>query len=73
MAFNSWLSTDTRPYGAPQILVTLKGLEPIEIDAGFIDSDAVGVILGQDGFFDQHRIKFEKDHNVFEITQVKKK
>jgi hypothetical protein len=61
--------------GAPMATITMqvKGLEPIEIDAGFIDSDAVGVILGQDGFFDQHRIKFEKDHNVFEITQVKKK
>jgi hypothetical protein len=61
--------------GAPMAMITLhvKGLEPVEVSAGFIDSDAVGIILGQDGFFDAHRIKFEKDHNVFEITQVKKK
>lgn len=40
--------------------------------AGFIESDAVDIILGQDGFFDRFRIKFEKDHNVFEISHSKK-
>jgi predicted aspartyl protease len=61
--------------GAPMAMITMqvKGLEPVEVLAGFIDSDAVGIILGQDGFFDAHRIKFEKDHNTFEITTVKKK
>ena len=46
--------------------------EEIEILAGFIDSSGVAAILGQDGFFDSYRIKFEKDHNVVEITLVKK-
>jgi hypothetical protein len=61
--------------GAPMATITLqvKGLEPVEVSAGFIDSDAVGIILGQDGFFDQHRIQFEKDHKMFEITSIKKK
>ncbi len=45
--------------------------EEIEIMAGFIDSNGVAAILGQDGFFDAYKIKFEKDHGVIEITSVK--
>jgi hypothetical protein len=33
----------------------------------FIDND-VPPLLGQEGFFDIYRIKFEKDHDSFEIT-----
>jgi hypothetical protein len=33
----------------------------------FIDTD-VPVLLGQEAFFDRFRIKFEKDHDTFEIT-----
>lgn len=47
-------------------------LEKVKIPVSFIDSEFVGVLLGQEGFFDAHKIKFEKDHNVFEITPVKK-
>lgn len=55
------------------ITIHVSGLpKPVEITAGFIESDAVGVILGQEGFFDLHRIKFEKDHNTFEITPVRR-
>lgn len=46
--------------------------EEIEILAGFIDSSGVAAILGQDGFFDAFKIKFEKDHGVVEITPVRK-
>ena len=46
--------------------------EEIEILAGFIKSDGVAAILGQDGFFDNYKVKFEKDHNMVEITPVKK-
>lgn len=46
--------------------------EEIEIMAGFVDSSGVSAILGQDGFFDNFRIKFEKDHGIVEITPVKK-
>lgn len=33
----------------------------------FLDSN-VPVLLGREGFFDRHRIKFEQDHDTFEIT-----
>jgi hypothetical protein len=33
----------------------------------FIDKD-VPPLLGQEGFFDTYRIKFEKDHDTFEVT-----
>lgn len=44
----------------------------IKITAGFIDSDSVNALLGQEGFFDNYRIKFEKDHDAFEIILAKK-
>jgi hypothetical protein len=44
----------------------------IEIEAGFVDSPSVSAILGQEGFFDAFKIKFEKDHNIIEITHSKK-
>lgn len=47
-------------------------LNKIKIPVNFIKSDFVGVLLGEDGFFDAHKIKFEKDHNSFEIKAVKK-
>lgn len=44
----------------------------VKIPICFVDSPTVGLLLGQEGFFDLHRIKFEKDHDTFEITPVKK-
>jgi hypothetical protein len=44
----------------------------IEIEAGFVDSPAADAILGQEGFFDAFKIKFEKDHNIIEITPSKR-
>lgn len=44
----------------------------IKIPACFVKSPSVGILLGQEGFFDQHRIKFEKDHDTFEIISVEK-
>ncbi|MBI4118761.1 MAG: hypothetical protein HY452_00680 [Parcubacteria group bacterium] len=55
-----------------EIEIQPKFLKKIKIPVGFIDSPYVGVLLGQDGFFDQHRIKFEKDHHIFEINPVPK-
>lgn len=46
--------------------------EEIIVTAGFVDSPGVAVILGQDGFFDAYKIKFEKDHGIIEITPVKR-
>lgn len=47
--------------------------EEIEMPATFIDSSNVNVLLGQEAFFDLFRIKFEKDHDTFEITKVLRK
>jgi hypothetical protein len=33
----------------------------------FIDTD-VPVLLGREGFFDHYRVKFEQDHDTFEIA-----
>ena len=33
----------------------------------FIDTD-VPVLLGREGFFDRYRVKFEQDHDTFEIV-----
>lgn len=44
----------------------------IEIVADFTSALGIVPILGQDGFFDNFRIKFEKDHNTVEITPIKK-
>ncbi len=37
----------------------------------FLDVDDVPVLMGRDGFFDRYRIKFEQDHDTFEITPVR--
>ncbi len=41
--------------------------DTFEAPVVFIDTD-VPVLLGREGFFDHHRIKFEQDHDTFEIT-----
>ena len=40
----------------------------IKIKAGFIDSPSVIALLGQDGFFDNYKINFERNENFFEIN-----
>lgn len=55
-----------------KVKVQIVGMnEEIEIIAGFIDSDGVAAILGQDGFFDAFRIKFERDRGIVEINFVR--
>ena len=56
-----------------KVKIQIMGMnEETEILAGFIDSSGVAAILGQDGFFDAFRIKFEKDHGIIEIVPVRK-
>lgn len=43
--------------------------EKVTVPACFIDSPNVNILIGQEGFFDRFRIKFEKDHNAFEIDK----
>lgn len=38
----------------------------------FINSPHVPILLGREGFFDRYRIKFEEDHDTFEITPSSK-
>ncbi len=57
-----------------RIQLQIAGIdEKIELTAGFTDVRGVFAILGQEGFFDTFRIKFERDHNIIEINPVKKK
>lgn len=44
----------------------------VKIPACFIKNFSAGALIGQEGFFDQYKIKFEKDHDSFEIVPVKK-
>lgn len=54
------------------IYIKVNNLEKIKIPVGFIDSNSVNGLIGQIGFFDLNRIKFERDHNTFEITPKEK-
>jgi hypothetical protein len=51
--------------------IKVKGLEKIKVPVGFIKSNSVNGLLGQIGFFDLNRIKFERDHGTFEINPIK--
>ena len=41
---------------------------PIITPVAFTDSPSVDVLLGQEDFFECFRIKFEKDHDTFDLT-----
>ena len=67
------ISGSIKGYRIDNLKIKVEGFaESIEIPTCFVDSPSVGVLLGQEGFFDLHRIKFEKDHDIFEINSVKK-
>ena len=44
----------------------------LEVPAWYVDSQNVDILLGEEVFFETFRIKFEKDHDTFEINAVKK-
>ena len=46
--------------------------DKVEIPVCYVDSRNVDILLGQEVFFDMFKIKFEKDHDMFEILRVKK-
>ncbi len=67
------ISGNVDGYRIDKLKIKVDGFsEAIEIPACFVDSPSVGILLGQDGFFDLHRIKFEKDHDTFEINAARK-
>jgi hypothetical protein len=41
--------------------------EILYLPVAFADSPSVDILLGQEEFFDAYRIRFEKDHSVFEL------
>ena len=54
-----------------ELEIQVKDLNKIKIPVGFIDSKSVTGLIGQIGFFDKHKIKFERDHNTFEINPIR--
>lgn len=64
---------DKEVFVLKEVEIQIKHLEKIKIPVSFIDSPYVGVLLGEEGFFDVNKIKFEKDHDAFEINPVRKK
>jgi hypothetical protein len=54
-------------YTEVEIILERTG-ERIKIPVGFIDSPYVSVLLGQEGFFDQHTILFDRGQNSSSIT-----
>lgn len=60
---NAWLH---------EVAVEIVGVgKSTKFNVGFVDSPGVFAILGQEGFFDHYRIKFERDRDIFEIMPVK--
>lgn len=54
-----------------KVKIQIMGMEEVsELTVGVVESSVVGVILGQDGFFDAYRVKFEKDLGIVEVTKV---
>jgi len=57
-----------------ELELRIKSIEQrITIPVAFVESNNVDALLGQTGFFDAFRIKFEKDHKIFEISPIPKK
>jgi hypothetical protein len=52
---------------APLALQIARQEQAFEAPVVFVDYD-MPVLLGREGFFDRYCIKFEQDHDVFEIT-----
>jgi hypothetical protein len=60
-----------RYIGVDIILAGTSG--KIRMPVGFIDIPYVSALLGQEGFFDAHRITFERYHSIFTISPIKHK
>ena len=53
-----------------ELTVQPEGLPAVPVPVIFIDSPGVDGLLGQEGFFDAHRILFDRQQDVFEIVPV---
>ena len=47
--------------------------EKVEVRAGFAETPGVSAILGQEGFFDNFQIKFQRNIHSIEINPTRKK
>ncbi len=62
------ISGQINGYRLEKVKIRVDGTtKTVEIPISFVDSPTVSLLLGQEGFFDKHRIKFEKNHDAFEI------
>lgn len=60
-------------YLVEKVKIRIEGInDALMIPVCFVQSPTVGLLLGQEGFFDQCRIKFEKHHDTFEVDLVRK-
>lgn len=60
-------------YLVEKVKIKIEGTDTaFFIPVCFVQSPTVGLLLGQEGFFDQCRIKFEKHHDTFEVDLVRK-
>jgi hypothetical protein len=67
------ISGDVEGYRLENVEIKVEGIDKtVKIPISFADSLSIGTLLGQEGFFDKHRIKFEKDHDTFEKIPVQK-
>jgi hypothetical protein len=67
------LSPQPIPIYMHTVQLILKGEPAINIDVGFIESDllADGGLLGQEGFFDEFDIRFQRWLDTIDITRKK--
>ena len=66
-------SGKVKVYTAPLKLKIKHFEKKVEVPAWFVDSENVNILLGQEVFFDLFRIKFERDHDTFEVSPSPKK
>ena len=54
-----------------EVAIQVDKLNQITIPVSFMENLPVPCLLGQEGFFDAYRIKFERDHKTFELVPVR--
>ena len=53
---------------------TIKEMgQELTVPAWYVDSENVNILLGEEVFFDMFKIKFERDHDIFELVSSKNK
>src|SRR5437660_12880287 len=66
------ISMDSIDGFVAELGIRIQHQEPFTAPVVFIDTE-VPILLGREGFFDRYRIKFEQDHDTFEITPAAKR